>query len=154
MAVKGIGLNLGERLTLAGKKYEILNDVVDVQASIGKVRFLSIGDPVIGTEQVEENGRTIERTNGEIVGHSVNFMFETDDSEADSVTILEMSRSDIEGLGLKPGDYFEMTDAIITISRMPRGNSNLKLFAGALKKVGANQQPEQPKKQEQHNEQK
>ncbi|HEM5197390.1 TPA: hypothetical protein U1312_002185, partial [Streptococcus suis] len=71
MAVKGIGLNLGERLTLAGKKYEILNDIIDVQASIGKVRFLSIGDPVIGTEQVEENGRTIERTTGEIVGHSI-----------------------------------------------------------------------------------
>ncbi|MCL4881184.1 hypothetical protein ACJBY2_03295 [Streptococcus suis] len=153
MAVKGIGLNLGERLTLAGKKYEILNDIVDVQASIGKVRFLSIGDPVIGTEQVEENGRTIERTTGEIVGHSVNFMFESDDSEADSVTILEMSRSDIEGLGLKPGDYFEMNDAIITISRMPRGNSNMKLFAGSLKKAGQ-PQPDQPKKQEQHNEQK
>ncbi|HEM4066429.1 TPA: hypothetical protein U2D46_001227 [Streptococcus suis] len=153
MAVKGIGLNLGERLTLAGKKYEILNDIVDVQASIGKVRFLSIGDPVIGTEQVEENGRIIERTTGEIVGHSVNFMFESDDSEADSVTILEMSRVDIEELGLKPGDYFELVDPVITISRMPRGNSNMKLFAGSLKKAGQ-PQPDQPKKQEQHNEQK
>lgn len=153
MAVKGIGLNLGERLTLAGKKYEILNDIVDVQASIGKVRFLSIGYPVIGTEQVEENGRTIERTTGEIVGHSVNFRFELDDSEADSVTIFDMSRADIEGLGLKPGDYFEMVEPVITISRMPRGNSNMKLFAGSLKKAGQ-PQPDQPKKQEQHNDQK
>ena len=153
MAVKGIGLNLGERATIIGKKYEVLNDVVDVQASIGKVRFLSIGDPIIPNEEVEENGRTFERSTGEIVGYTVNFRFDGDENDTDSVSVINVSRSDLESLGLKLGDYFEMIEPVIAISRMPRGNSNMKLFAGSLKKAGQTQ-PDQPKKQEQHNEHK
>ncbi|MBF0777867.1 hypothetical protein [Streptococcus cuniculi] len=144
MSVKGIGVNLGERLVIAGGKYEILNDVVDVQKSLGKIRFVSIGDPVIGTEDVEENGRVVQRPTGEILGHILNFVYEG--GEADSVTITDMSRSDIEALGLKVADFIELLDPVLTISRMARNNSQLKLFSSGLKVAG---QPQSQQKQEQ-----
>ncbi|MDQ8759085.1 hypothetical protein [Streptococcus ruminantium] len=135
MSVKGIGLDLGERMVIGRGKYEILNHVVDVEKSLGKIQFLSIGDPVIDTEDVEENGRTVQKPTGEILGYVVNYVYAG--GEADSVTIVGMSRSDIESLGLKVAEEIELVTPVLTISRMPRNNSQLKVFADGLKKAVA-----------------
>lgn len=133
MSVKGIGLDLGERLFIGRGKYEILNNVIDVEKSLGKIQFLSIGDPVIDTEDVEENGRIVQKPTGEILGHVVHFVYSG--GEADSVTITNMSRADIDSLGLKVAEEIELIIPVVTISRMPRNNSQLRLFADGLKKV-------------------
>ncbi len=133
MSVKGIGLTLGERVLIGRGKYEVLNNVVDVEKSLGKIKFISVGDPVIDTEEVEENGRIVQKPTGEILGHVVNFVYEG--GEADSVTVLNMSRSDIDFLGLAVAEEIELITPVLTVSRMPRENSQLRLFADGLKKA-------------------
>lgn len=143
MAVKGIGLSLGERLVIAGKKYEIVNDVVDVPASVGMLKFIGIDEPEFGTEEVEVNGRVVQERTSEILGYRVTVM-NINDKAMDTVTITDMMLADLEALNLKRGDDLELIDPVLTISRMARGNSQLKLFAGGLKKVGGTQsQPAQ-----------
>lgn len=142
MAVKGIGLKLGERLEIAGKKYEILNDVVDVPASVGKLKFIGIGEAEYGMEDIEVNGRVEQERTGEILGYRVNVT--NVNGDMDTVTITDMSKDELQNLGLKFMEDIELIDPVLTISRMARGNSQLKLFAGGLKKVGGTQsQPAQ-----------
>lgn len=150
MAVKGIGIDLGERRILAGKKHEVLNDYVDVAASLGRLTFFGLGSPVIAEEQVEVNGRVETIQTGEVIGYEVTLVSEKYKS-ADTVTLIDFGHSDLESLGLNFDDEVELVDPVIAISRMPRGRTNLKLFAFGIRKKGGNApvKPEQAKKEQQ-----
>lgn len=147
MAVKGLGIDFGERQLLAGSKHEVMNDYVDVPASLGKLTFVGLGDAVIGKEEIEVNGRIETVSTGEVIGYEVK-VYSEKYKLADTVTIPDHGRSDLEELRIQFDDEVELIEPIITISRMSRDNTTLKLYAGGIRKKGNVSQPkaDQPKK--------
>lgn len=71
MAVKGLGIDFGERQLLAGKKHEVMNDYVDVPASLGTLTFIGLGNPAFKEEEVEVNGQMQTVNTWEIIGYEV-----------------------------------------------------------------------------------
>ncbi|HEM3485235.1 DUF961 family protein [Streptococcus suis] len=140
MAVKGLGIDLGERQLLAGKKHEVVDEYVDVQASLGKLTFIGLGNAVTGEEEVEVNGRMETVNTGDIIGYEVNVYSERY-KQPDTVTLLDHGRSDLEALGIQFDDEVELIAPSIAISRMSRGRTNLKLYAGGIRKKGNAPQP-------------
>lgn len=100
------------------------------------------------------NGRIETIQTGEIIGYEVRLVSERYKS-ADTVTLVDYGLSDLEALDLKFDDEIELVEPVIAISRMPRGRTNLKLFAFGIRKKGGNTQvkPDQGKK-DQHSEHK
>lgn len=149
MAVKALGLNLGERVVIGGKKHEILNDFVDVKAALGNLVFISIDGTDQITEQQEQNGRMVTVPTGEISGYFVSFA-PMEGGPFDTVTVTGMSLADLEALELNMRDEIELIEPVLTVSRMTRGNVNLKLFAEGIRKKSGNAAGKQEPKKEQH----
>ncbi|HFI0090491.1 hypothetical protein [Streptococcus suis] len=150
MAVKGLGIDFGERQLLAGKKHEVMNDYVDVPASLGTLTFIGLGNPAFKEEEVEVNGQMQTVNTGEIIGYEVK-VYSEKYKLADTVTLLDHGRSDLEALGIQFDEEVELIAPSIAISRMSRGRTNLKLYAGGIRKKGNAPQPkaDQPKKDQQ-----
>ncbi|WP_161979588.1 conjugal transfer protein [Streptococcus sp. S784/96/1] len=138
-----VGLKLGEKLEIAGKKYRILNDIIDVDQFIGGLQFSQFE----GHRTRFEDGVDT----GEIQGILVKLSFK-EHGEMDTVLLTDMSESAFEELDLKWRDAVELIDPVVSIASID-GVDNYNIFASGIRKKTMSQPKQEQKKENpnQHN---
>lgn len=142
-----IGLDFGEKLKIADKTYRVI-DGLDIEAVLGKTTYRRTENPdVIYTDDPNESRRSDgsmpQVSTGAIRG-SVLGIHSSVQHETLFVTIVDMSPSAIEELGLKFRDEVVLEGVVVTYSSVD-GNSRYKIFASKIAKKGQGQ----PKQKEQ-----
>lgn len=141
-----VGLNLGEKLEIGGKSYRVLNDLVDVNAVLGDVKFITVDGPDVVFEEERQSDGTIANINtGEIRAIKLQVSY-AGQQVAGTLSVVDMPESAIEELSLKIGDLIELLDPVITISSID-GRDHYKIFAAGIKRKEA-QEPKQDQKKE------
>lgn len=151
-----VGLEFGDRIQIADKRYNSLSDGLDEQAVLGKLTWRRFEESIFYTEDDmtqprDRDGRYPQMVTDRIKWNDV-AIYSENQEETIFISIVDMPRESIEELGLKLGDEVELNDVVITWSSVSGGT--FKVFAGGIKRKGqapVNNQPKHDKpKQDEH----
>lgn len=138
-----IGLDMGEKLPIAGKNYRVV-DGLKLDDVLGKLTYRSNEGPVTVYEDDtsqprRQDGSYPQIPTGEVQG-TVLGIHSSVQHETLFVTVTDMAGSDIEALDLKYREAVELDNPVMTYSSV-NGNDNYKLFASGIKKAGGQAKP-------------
>lgn len=132
-----VGLNFGEKMLLAGKRYRVLNDgLVPIKEILGQLTFGKVEQQILAYEDDTSRPRQADGTypqipTGEILGLEISVKSSVQQGTL-FVTLLEQSQDEIEALGLAYREDVELKDVIITYSSVR--DNQFKLFASSIVK--------------------
>lgn len=125
MDIPKLGLNLGEKLRIADKEYRILNDgIKDIREPFGKLTFISYN----GQDLIAEDGVLTGESRGLVLSVSSQAL-----KEALTITLTEMTETELAEVNLSFGDKIDFDDIVVTYSQV--NNNQIKLYASRVKKV-------------------